>query len=293
MNPRIGVLASLKAEGSSFQPVRDLGLQVCQLSGWEPEIWSDDLAERLRRESASCGVRMSAFWAGWPGPKVWDFVSGPTTLGIVPREYREIRVRALLKAAGFASRLGAPAIITHLGFIPENASDPAFAEVVSAVRRIAVRLQALGMQFWFETGQETPVTMLRLIRSVGTGNLGINLDPANLILYGKGDPVDSLDVFGIHGIAGILGALGLCFFLRPQNAQALAAQYGPNWSVMHQLGIQGTAVGIAIAYAAIISFVLVILIDKTLGFRLDSVRESAGMDHALHGEHGYGLMNLQ
>ncbi len=196
MNPRIGVLASLRAEGSSFQPVRDLGLQVCQLSGWEPEIWSDDLAERVRRESASCGVRMSAFWAGWPGPKVWDFVSGPATLGIVPREYREMRVRALLKAAGFASRLGVPAIITHLGFIPENPSDPAFAEVVSAVRRIAVRLQALGMEFWFETGQETPVTMLRLIRSVGTGNLGINLDPANLILYGKGDPVDSLDVFG-------------------------------------------------------------------------------------------------
>ncbi|HET6486212.1 MAG TPA: sugar phosphate isomerase/epimerase family protein [Spirochaetia bacterium] len=196
MNPRIGVLASLKAEGSSFQPVLDLGLRVCQLSGWEPELWSDALAERVKQESTSSGVRMSAFWAGWPGPKVWDFVSGPATLGIVPKEYCEMRVRALQKAAGFASRLGVTAIITHLGFIPENPSDPAFAEVVSAVRRIAVRLQALGMEFWFETGQETPVTMLRLIRSVGTGNLGVNLDPANLILYGKGDPVDSLDVFG-------------------------------------------------------------------------------------------------
>ena len=94
--------------------------------------------------------------------------------------------------------LGLPAIITHLGFIPENASDPAFKDVVNAVRDVASHLAALGMEFWFETGQETPVTMLRLIQEVGTGNLGINLDPANLILYGKANPVDALDVFGAY-----------------------------------------------------------------------------------------------
>ena len=196
MNPRIGVITSLRAEGPCFRHVHDFGLRVCQLSGWDPDLWSEGLADRVRKESASSGVRMSAFWAGWPGPKVWDFVSGPATLGIVPREHREARVRSLLRAAEFAHRLGVPAIITHLGFIPENPSDPAFAEVVSAVRRIASRLRTLGMEFWFETGQETPVTMLRLIRAVGTGNLGVNLDPANLILYGKGNPIDSLDVFG-------------------------------------------------------------------------------------------------
>jgi ammonium transporter, Amt family len=104
---------------------------------------------------------------------------------------------------------------------------------------------------------------------------------------------DSLDVFGIHGIAGIFGATGLSFFLRAQNAETLAAHYGPGWSVMHQFGVQVSAVAIAIAYAAIISIILVIIVEKTFGFRLDPVRESAGMDHALHGEHGYGLMNLQ
>jgi len=55
-----------------------------------------------------------------------------------------------------------------------------------------------GIEFWFETGQETPITLLRLIESVDTGNLGINLDPANLILYGKGNPIDALEVFGNH-----------------------------------------------------------------------------------------------
>jgi sugar phosphate isomerase/epimerase len=94
--------------------------------------------------------------------------------------------------------VGLPAIATHLGFIPENAKDPVFADVVAAVRDIAEHLQAMGMEFWFETGQETPVTMRRLIESVGTGNLGINLDPANLILYGKANPIDALEVFGAY-----------------------------------------------------------------------------------------------
>jgi len=104
---------------------------------------------------------------------------------------------------------------------------------------------------------------------------------------------DSLDVFGIHGVAGIFGALALSLFLRHENAIDLANRFGPNWSVGHQLGVQAMAVGIAAAYAAIVTIVLVVLVDKTLGFRLDPVRENAGMDHALHGEHGYGLLNLQ
>ena len=70
--------------------------------------------------------------------------------------------------------------------------------MVGAVKDVADYLADLGMEFWFETGQETPVTMLRLIQEVGTGNLGINLDPANLILYGKANPVDALDVFGAY-----------------------------------------------------------------------------------------------
>src|SRR5690606_23372177 len=149
-------------------------------------------------EAAQSGINITALWAGWPGPKVWDFIDGPTTLGLVPPEYRQVRIEALKKGADFAHQVGLPAIITHLGFIPEHAAHPAFRGVVEAVKDVALYLAGYGMQFWFETGQETPVTMLRLIHEVGTGNLGVNLDPANLILYGKANPVDALDVFGSY-----------------------------------------------------------------------------------------------
>ncbi len=102
---------------------------------------------------------------------------------------------------------------------------------------------------------------------------------------------DSLDVFGIHGVAGIIGAVGLTFFLRP--ATVVDFQEGdPAWTLLGQLQIQATAVGIALAYAAVMSLVLIVLVDKTLGMRLDEKREMAGMDHSLHGEQGYGLLNL-
>ena len=196
MNHAIGVIVGLKASGSSLAGAHELGLRTAQLCCWNPDLFTPERADAIQRERAGTGMDITSLWAGWPGPRVWDFVEGPSTLGIVPAEYRAMRVAALKQAGDWAHRIGLPAVVTHLGFIPENARDPVFAEVVGAVREIAEHLKTMGMEFWFETGQETPVTMLRLIESVGTGNLGINLDPANLILYGKGNPIDALDVFG-------------------------------------------------------------------------------------------------
>jgi len=198
MNNQVGVIASLRGEGQSLKYVADFGLEVCQLVCWNPDLYTNELADSVRRESEETGIRITSLWAGWPGPAVWNLIDGPSTLGIVPREYREVRSAALKRAGEFAHWVGMPAIVTHLGFIPEEPKDPLFDEVVAVVRDIASFLKDLGIEFWFETGQETPVTMLRLIQQVGTGNLGINLDPANLILYGKANPIDALDVFGKH-----------------------------------------------------------------------------------------------
>lgn len=196
MNNKIGVITSLKSDQPCFAELKKHGLHVCQLCSWEPDIWTEALANRVRQEAGDSGVQITGFWSGYCAPRDWNFTTGPLTLGLAPAAYRHQRTQELMRAGDFAKALGVKAIITHLGFIPENALDPVFAEVVVAVRQIARHLQELGLEFWFETGQETPVTMLRLIQSVGTPNLGVNLDPANLILYGKGNPIDALDVFG-------------------------------------------------------------------------------------------------
>ena len=208
MKKRIGVLVFLKADGPVFDNLVQFEQSVCQLVCWNPDQWTKELAEKVREEAKQKNVTITSFWAGWPGKAVWDMVDGPLTLGLVPAETRAARVATQKKAADFASVLGVKAIITHLGFLPEVPSDPLFKDTVAAVKEVAEYLKKYNMEYWFETGQETPVTMLRLIEEVGTGNLGINLDPANLIMYGKANPIDALDVFGkyvrnIHAKDGI------------------------------------------------------------------------------------------
>jgi len=93
---------------------------------------------------------------------------------------------------------------------------------------------------------------------------------------------DTLDVFGIHGIAGIVGGLGLTFFLRSVPDHGIATQF---W-------FQAKGMLASIGLSAVVTLILVVLIDKTIGFKLSDHDQQAGMDHALHGEHGYGLLNL-
>lgn len=197
---QLGIIHSLNADaqGNLFQPVGEYGFAVCQLSCWNSDYCTPEVAARVAREAREANVRVCAVWAGVPGPAVWNFTQGPVTLGLVPKAYRAERIQALKGWADFAAWIGAPAIITHCGFIPENLTDPEYPEVVDAIREVALYCESKGLGFWFETGQETPIVLLRTIQRVGTSNLGINLDPANLILYGKGNPIDALDVLGSY-----------------------------------------------------------------------------------------------
>lgn len=179
-----------------FENLKAEGFDNCQLVSWKPKLWSDENLKTLKNLIEENGVTISAFWCGWEGPCVWNFYDGQITLGLVPPEYRTMRMKNLCDGADFAHRLGVKNVVTHMGFIPENPNDPQFAPFCVAVRQVAEHLKANGQKLLFETGQETPVTMLRCFEKVGMDNLGVNLDTANVILYGKANPVDALDVFG-------------------------------------------------------------------------------------------------
>lgn len=101
---------------------------------------------------------------------------------------------------------------------------------------------------------------------------------------------DSLDVFGIHGLAGITGAIFLTFFIR-DSWMADAATKVAGWSTLDQLRVQATAVGITAVYCAVVTLLITVLVEKTVGLRAGEEHEMAGLDHSVHGEHGYGLVN--
>ena len=103
---------------------------------------------------------------------------------------------------------------------------------------------------------------------------------------------DSLDVFGIHGVSGMVGAVLLSFFIRPSWMAEAAQLAGGSWSILQQLGVQVSAVAITVLYAGIVSLLLVVLVEKTVGFRVDDSEEMAGLDQSRHGERGYGFLNL-
>ena len=189
-------LDSMENMEQKFVTLRNNGFDTCQLIAWEPAVWKEENAVVLKELLEKYQITVSAFWCGWEGPKVWDFYDGQITLGLVPVEYRQMRIQNLCDGADFAHKLGITDVVTHMGFIPENPNDPNFNTFCVAVRTVAEHLQNNGQYLLFETGQETPVTMLRCFEKVGTDNLGVNLDTANLILYGRANPVDPLDVFG-------------------------------------------------------------------------------------------------
>jgi len=192
----IGVLAMLRKGQNPFPAIRDLGLKTAQVQNWDMGNLNSETAEKVKHDLAESGIRLAAFWAGYTGKIVWNSYGGPVTCGLVPRDLRARRVEELKKGAEFAAQIGAPAIITHCGFIPENPMDPLYTETVNAIYDVAYHCRELGIGFWFESGQETPLTLLRTIEDVRLDNLGVNLDTANLILYGRGNPVDALEVVG-------------------------------------------------------------------------------------------------
>jgi L-ribulose-5-phosphate 3-epimerase len=191
---RLGLIIGIgKDPDTAIKKVHDLGVPTCQVGvpSFEPE-----LASGLRSALDKYGIEATCAVFGGPGPNIYDFYHGPETIGFVPRKYRAARIEFAKKVSDFAKTVGIPAIQGHCGFIPENPNDPLYNEAIEAFREVAAYAKQNGQQFRYETGQETPITMLRAIEDVGLDNQGVNFDCANLIMYGKANPVDALDVIG-------------------------------------------------------------------------------------------------
>jgi sugar phosphate isomerase/epimerase len=196
----VGLLISLfGAPEERFKRVHDMGFSNCFLSldGYIGQF-TPDLATQFRGLLLKYELVATTVEVVGPQPLVWDFLRGPSTIGLVPAATRQARIDALRQASDFAKLLGIPQVQTHCGFIPEDPADPKYPGAVEAISAVAQHCQGNGQYFLMETGQETPTTMSRMLRDAAMPNLAVGLDTANLILYGKANPVDAVDILGPH-----------------------------------------------------------------------------------------------
>lgn len=191
-----------------FLVLKEKGFTACQLV-YKPKNYDLADAAIIRAAAEETGIDISAQFCGYyDTDTVWDNYYGYMTAGLGVEAYRRSRLDYVRSAAAFAHEAGIPDIIVHAGFIPNNPFSSDYPPILTAVRQLCTYCKRLGMNVLLETGGESAVALLRLINDVGTENLYVNLDPANMLMYGYANPVDAMYTVGkyvrnIHGKDGM------------------------------------------------------------------------------------------
>ncbi len=208
------------AERDDLEMVRSLGVRYGQLGIPGGMRLTGEAAARWQAALEAASFTLVTVFAAYEGEDYADIPTVARTVGFVPPETRGARVARTLAVSDFAAHLGVHSIACHIGFVPEDAEHPDYIAVREVVRRVCDHAARHGQTFALETGQEPADVLLSFIRDVDRANLRINFDPANLILYGTGEPIAALRtlaplVISVHckdgdwPAPGVRGALGV------------------------------------------------------------------------------------
>jgi sugar phosphate isomerase/epimerase len=143
---------------------------------------------------------VTAFCA-YTGENYADIPTVQRTVGFIPRATRAEREKRTNEVSDFARQLGIPSVAAHIGFVPEDSSNDDYQSVLGLVRRVCDHAAKNKQTFALETGQESAETLLNFFIDVNRPNLAINFDPANMILYGSGDPIEALGTLAAHVVS--------------------------------------------------------------------------------------------
>ena len=195
----IGVFASIDAGlGVKLEVAHELGIPTVQLHAPRKSTRTPQQAEKFLAKLKEMGITISVVFGGFEGESYADIPTTAKTVGLVPPETRAARTQEMKEIADFAELLHVDALGLHVGFISHDASDPAYAEIVEVMRDVCDHCKGNGQRFHLETGQETAEGLLQFIADVDRDNLFVNFDPANMILYGSGEPIEALGKVGAH-----------------------------------------------------------------------------------------------
>jgi len=185
----------------SATKLHELGINNTQIGPLPPGFYTDENAAKLKAHLADVGITPTTLFVGFPGESYANMAAVKATVGLLIPETIEERKAILRRAIGFTAMLGAPRVALHIGFVPADSSDPAYVKLIDDIRETADACSAAGLGLSLETGQETAEEMLHFLQVVDRPNLGINFDPANMILYGKDRPVEALETLKGHVVS--------------------------------------------------------------------------------------------
>ncbi len=186
------------AERDSLAEIKSLGVQCGQLGIPGSMDLTGSAAQDWKAALDDQQFTLVTVFAAYNGENYADMPTVERTVGFIPRETRAERLERTKAVSDFAAVVGAPSIACHVGFVPEDESDPDYIEVRDGVRDICDHAAKHLQNFALETGQEPAEVLLRFFKDVNRPNLRINFDPANMILYGTGDPIEALKLLAPH-----------------------------------------------------------------------------------------------
>lgn len=200
----LGVFASIDAGlGVKLEVAHELQVPTIQLHAPAKSTRTQDNADRFLKQLDQMGMKLTAVFGGFEGESYADIPTTQRTVGLVPPESRAERTREMLEIADFAKVLGCPVVALHLGFIPGHGADePLYNQIVEVTRQVCDHCRRNGQDLHLETGQETADGLLQFLGDVDRDNLFVNFDPANMILYGTGEPIEALRKIGgrVHSV---------------------------------------------------------------------------------------------
>jgi len=195
----IGVFASIdEGLGVHLDVAHELGVKTCHLHTPRPESRSPARVAEFRQQLADLDVTVTCVFGGFAGESYADIPTVKATVGLVPPATRAERTQELKEIADFARALGIDVVGVHIGFVPHEKHDPTYATIVATARDVCDHCAANGQALHLETGQEPADVLLGFLADVERDNLFVNFDPANMILYGVGEPLPALELLGRH-----------------------------------------------------------------------------------------------
>jgi len=195
----LGVFASIDAGlGVDLDVAHELGVPTIQLHAPQPASRTPARGREFLARVSALGMQISVVFGGFEGESYADIPTVKRTVGLVPPETRAARLKEMKEIADFARLLGVDAVGLHVGFVPHDQHDPAYGQVIAVTGELCAHCKAQNQRIHLETGQESADTLLRFLADVGCDNLFVNFDPANMILYGSGDPIEALQKVGRH-----------------------------------------------------------------------------------------------